>query len=81
MVVSGEEQRDSVTHTHVSVLPQNLLPSRLEVPVHLAPQLSVEVSTRFSPFGSALQGGTVHVCSSRKPWLPVPMSFLNLTEC
>ena len=29
MIVSGGQQRDSAIHTHVSVLPQNPLPSRL----------------------------------------------------
>ena len=29
MVVSGEQWRDSATHTHISILPQTPLPSRL----------------------------------------------------
>ena len=76
VMVSGEEWRDSATQTHVSILPQTLLLSRLSHNTRQSSLHSTVGSCRLPILNTA-----VCVCPSQTPWLSHPPHlFLQKTH-
>ena len=67
VIVSGEQQRDSAIHTHVSILPQTPLPSRLP---HNIEQSSLCYAV--GPCWLSILNIAVCTCWSQIPWLSLP---------
>ena len=69
-VISGEQWRDSAIYTHVSILPQTPLPSRLP---HNTEQSSLCCAV--GPCWLSILNTAVCPCPSQTPWLSLPTSF------
>ena len=77
MVVSGEQQRNSAIHVHVSILPQTPLPSRLSYNIEQSSMSSTYL--RFKKFFFSKKESKFYENFVRYVYLTVEKKKKNLT--